>query len=115
MSFGMNGSMACNVDFTRNICNFIGETVTIFTASGGLSGCGFTGVVLCVSNDFVRLVTQQSSAPTCPISDICGGGCGDGPTRESSGNQSGNWHKHEVGSVCDIPICMIVSFCHNAV
>lgn len=28
------------------LCRYIGQTVTIFTESGGLSGSGFTGVLM---------------------------------------------------------------------
>lgn len=113
MSLGINGNFNGGQFFARHLCNFIGETVTIFTASGGLSGNGFTGVILAVNCDFVRLVTKMGSAPTCPISDICDNdnefdnGCGRG--------RNNGRILHEVGSVCDIPIHQIVSFCHNAV
>lgn len=40
------------------LSNYIGETVTIFTSSGGQSGAGFTGVILSVNNVFVRLITR---------------------------------------------------------
>jgi len=32
------------------LSNYIGETVTIFTKSGGQSGAGFTGVILSVND-----------------------------------------------------------------
>jgi len=40
----------------------IGETVTIYTTSGGDSGSGFTGVILAVNPCFVRLVTHIGPA-----------------------------------------------------
>ncbi len=102
-------------NLVRHLCKFIGETVIIFTASGGISGCGFTGVILSVNCDFVRLVTQQGTAPTCPLSDSC---CGDFDNNDTGGNNNcGHHHKKRpfVGSVCDIPVDSIVAFCHNAV
>lgn len=107
----------------RHISRFVGETVTIFTTSGGASGCGFTGVVLSVNNCFVRLVTDQGMAPTNPLAEnICGemenggrergglGGLGVG-----RGGCNEKMMMREVGSVCDIPIDRIAAFCHNAV
>jgi hypothetical protein len=92
----------------EELCRFIGETVTIFTASGGASGCGFTGVLLRVNPCFVTLVNRLGSPPANPLSEeICG-----------ERRNDKNWDEmtiHTVGSVCDIPIDKIVSFCHNAI
>lgn len=74
------GGNACTQVFLRSLCRFIGETVTIFTESGGPSGCGFTGVVLSVDCNFVRLVTQQGTPPSCPIGSACCPDFDDGPT-----------------------------------
>ncbi len=108
-----------NERFIRHIARFIGETVTIFTASGGESGSGFTGVILAVNCDFVRLVTEQGTAPTSPLEPIydeCDNGNNDG---NYDGNYGGMRHErrrcHNVGSVTDIPIEKIVAFVHNAV
>ena len=45
-------------NFVEHLKRYIGETVTIFTTSGGQSGQGFTGVVLAVNDCFVRLITR---------------------------------------------------------
>lgn len=37
---------------------YIGQTVTIFTTSGGLSGNGFTGVLLSADCNVVRLLAD---------------------------------------------------------
>ncbi len=107
MSF--NSGFNCgfsNESFIRHICRFIGETVTVFTASGGVSGCGFTGVILAVNCDFIRLVTEQGSAPASPIDyDNCDNGGDYNYDRR---------HCYNVGSVTDIPIDKIVAFVHNA-
>ncbi|NLP34865.1 MAG: hypothetical protein GX359_06670 [Clostridiales bacterium] len=121
MSFSRFNSN-CSNPFTRHLCRFIGETVTIFTTSGGPSGCGFTGTLLTVNCRFVRIVTHQGTGPSNPLAEnICGdfdkgpkdgigsfGGPGSGPEPMMK--------KHfRVGSVCDIPIDRIAAFCHNAV
>jgi hypothetical protein len=128
-----NGNGTQGASLVRHISEFIGETVTIFTTSGGMSGCGFTGVVLSVNPCFVRLVTEQGMAPTNPLSEnICGdfdnggrdcggpggpggpGGMG-GMGGMGKGRPNGNGHGRVTGSVCDIPVDRIAAFCHNAV
>ncbi|NLK27944.1 MAG: hypothetical protein GX306_06330 [Clostridiales bacterium] len=104
--------------FTRHLCRFIGETVTIFTTSGGASGCGFTGTLLSVNCNFVRIVTHEGSAPSNPLAEnICGDfdhGLKDGYGMGGVGGDAMK-KKFKVGSVCDIPIDRIAAFCHNAV
>ncbi len=127
MSFLGNNGFNCNGDhgnsFLRHICEFIGETVTIFTTSGGASGCGFTGVILTVNPCFVRLVTEQGLAPSNPLAENICGDFDNGPGRGIDGfggmgcgkKGSGHGPSRTVGSVCDIPIDKIAAFCHNAV
>lgn len=113
------------INFANHLANFIGETVTVFTASGGESGSGFTGVVLSVNANFLRLVTEIGTAPGCAL-----GNCCTGFPRESIGNIVGETVDElggeenqgrascgirRVGSVTDIPIDRIVAFVHNAV
>lgn len=113
-----------NSSLSRHICEFVGETVTIFTTSGGASGCGFTGVILSVNQCFVRLVTDQGLAPSNPLAENICGEFEDGPCRGDRGGgdnggmgSNGRRYKHirTLGSVCDIPIDRIAAFCHNAV
>lgn len=101
-------------DLARHMEKYIGETVTIFTTSGGMSGCGFTGVILCVNECFVKLLSQLGPAPGCALGNTCNGtsyangtGC--------MGNLSNGMPVGSVGSVVDIPIDSIASFVHNAV
>ncbi|HHW47225.1 MAG TPA: hypothetical protein GXX14_01225 [Clostridiaceae bacterium] len=129
--------------FAALLANYIGETVTIFTNSGGQSGAGFTGVILAVNNVFVRLLTRIGPPPGCSLGNACTGfhvgpgygygygkGCGgygsytDGfggpiaPASEVGAITAGGWNGYPVytvGSVTDIPISSIVSFVHNAV
>lgn len=118
-----------NQSFEQLLRNYIGQTVIVFTTSGGVSGCGFEGVVLDVNCRFIRLSNQQGTPPTNPLSEsICGDqfdDCdGGGGPRGRGGmgglNPGGRMDKHQypvftVGSVCDIPIDRIAAFCHNAV
>ena len=55
------------------LSSHIGQTVTIFTSSGGQSGAGFTGVLLAVNPGFVRLITKIGPPPGCAIGNACTG------------------------------------------
>lgn len=108
----------------ESLCRYIGQTVTIFTTSGGASGCGFTGVLASVSENCIKLITDIGAAPACPLGSTC---CGCGYSNSGSGFSlfggngncgggyggcgSGNW----LGSVTEIPVCKITSFTHNAI
>ena len=48
----------------ESLCRYIGQTVTIFTTSGGMSGCGFTGVLAAVNENSVKLITNFGAAPS---------------------------------------------------
>jgi len=105
--------MEGSCDFLHHLCDFIGETVTIFTTSGGQSGEGFTGVVLTVNPTFVRLVTSVGPAPCCALGNSC---CGSFRSRLlNQGCLCGGCFTHTVGSVVDIPLDRIAAFVHNAV
>lgn len=58
-------------NFAALLARYIGETVTIFTSSGGQSGSGFTGVILSVNNSFVRLLTRIGPPPGCSLGNAC--------------------------------------------
>lgn len=92
-----------------HLCSFIGETVTLFTESGGNSGRGFTGVVISVNDCFVRLVTRFGSPPSCALGSDCD--C----CFRSGRNFRNNSERCNFGSVADIPVDKIVAFVHNAV
>lgn len=55
------------------LASHIGQTVTIFTSSGGQSGSGFTGVLLAVNPVFVRLITRIGPPPGCALGNACTG------------------------------------------
>ena len=42
----------------ESLMRHLGQTVTIFTTSGGLSGSGFTGVLAGIGDCTVRLITD---------------------------------------------------------
>ena len=106
-------------NFVCLLNQYIGETVTIFTTSGGASGCGFTGVLLAVNCDFVRLSTLQGTPPANPLNqEICGAFNGGMPLEDNNGQgcyDYGHNKYNTVGSVCDIPTQLIACFTHNAV
>ena len=121
-----------------DMARFVGKTVTIFTTSGGISGAGFTGVLACVDERVVKLITRIGAAPACPVGSTCTGNFGTGFGFESGfgfgGGFGGGWGpgfgfgncrrtcgfggfdaSAFLGSVTEIPICNIVSFTHNAI
>ena len=93
----------------ESLIRYVGQTVTIYTASGGLSGSGFTGVLSYVGDECIKLITGIGAAPACAIGSACTGwGYGGG----YGGNEfAGNW----LGSVTEIPICRIACFTHTAI
>ncbi len=118
---------------------YVGETVTIFTTSGGLSGSGFTGVLINVTCDKVTLLVCQGAAPSCPVGSSCdccdnyGGGksgCGYGGSEfgygfgggygrgRMCGNRCGSCHgsmRSPMGAITVIPVSAIAAFTHNAI
>lgn len=121
----MNGYGYFGGNWPALLASYIGQTVTIFTSSGGLSGAGFTGVLLSVNPVFVRLVTRVGPPPGCSLGNTCTGfgvgGYGYGvvaPAGVVGAATAGGWGGYPVytvGSVVNIPIASIVSFVHNAV
>jgi hypothetical protein len=116
-----------NQSFEQLLRNYVGQTVIVFTTSGGPSGCGFEGIVLEVNSKFIRLSNQMGNPPASPLSEtICGdllgdldGGCASRARNGVGASPGSRMDKHPypvftVGSVCDIPIDKIAAFCHNA-
>ena len=125
-----------------SLLRHIGQTVTVFTASGGLSGNGFTGVLAGVHNGCIRLITDIGAPPACPVGSSCDGNfgaiepfdampavdgrCGRRGWRWNSGWRGGcgcgwgasrwGWGGYNwLGSVAEIPCNKIVSFTHNSI
>ncbi|MFL0245440.1 hypothetical protein [Candidatus Clostridium stratigraminis] len=128
--------MPSRLDIARNLARHIGQTVTIFTTSGGESGRGFTGILASVNEDFVRLIIQIGSAPGCALGSCCD------VDRRNNRNQSDNnvfsfdeceternmdrntdrginnrfdCNGNTLGAIVDIPVCKIAAFVHNSV
>jgi len=96
----------------ESLCNNIGKTVTIFTTSGGLSGSGFTGVLLSADREVVRLLCDVGAPPACPV----GSSCTNGFTPFGINNGGGfDFFGNPLGAVAVIPICAIACFTHNAI
>lgn len=106
-------------NFLNELASNIGQTVTVFTTSGGQSGFGFTGVLTMVNNSFIRLVSQIGSAPGCALGNCCPGGglqgSNLGNNAQIQGTGRANCNGQQVGAVVDIPIDRIAAFVHNAV
>lgn len=92
-----------------DICRYIGQTVTIFTTSGGLSGSGFTGVLVSVNECSVRLLVSAGNAPACALGSNCGG------PPEFNFNFNNNCNGSALGAIAVIPTCAIAAFTHNAI
>ena len=106
----------CNC--SEDLCRFIGQTITIFTESGGLSGSGFTGVLISVDCNCIRLLTAIGLPPACPVGSACGGeGFGNnwggrfgGPQWGMCDGGCGGGLGNPFGSLCIIPTASVVSY-----
>ena len=67
----MSNECCCNSDVYCTLKKLIGQTVTIYTTSGGCAGTGFTGVVICVDDCMVKILTKFGSAPSCALGSPC--------------------------------------------
>lgn len=114
----INNGLNNNESFIRHICRYIGQTVIVFTTSGGVSGSGFTGVLLSVGCDTLRIDSRQGFAPACPLGTSFSGNsnnCDCYGNDNNYDNRENHHNNRSVGSVCDIPIDSIAAFCHNAI
>ena len=91
----------------EGLCRYIGQTVTVFTTSGGLSGEGFTGILLSADCRVVRLLSEMGAAPACPLGSSCSGG--------GWQNNCNGFRGNPFGSVAIIPTRCIAAFVHNAI
>lgn len=99
----------------------IGQTVTIFTTSGGISGSGFTGILVSADINCVRLICDIGMPPACPIGSSCigvgsnaGFGFGSGFGGGFSGGFNNGFFGNPFGSIAVIPTRAIACFTHNA-
>lgn len=109
--------MANGYSLVGDLARHIGQTVTIFTTSGGESGRGFTGVLASVNCNFVRLITQIGPAPGCALGSCCDKHFGNRNDIGQIGNNNGIScnANNGFGSIVDIPVDRIAAFVHNAV
>ena len=106
--------------FSHYLENYLGQTVTIFTTSGGQSGSGFTGVLMSIECNFLRLLSQIGPAPGCALGNCCSNSSRlEIQSYDCSSNQeenaSSNCKASSIGSVVVIPLSSIAAFVHNAV
>lgn len=107
----------------NDLARHIGQTVTIFTTSGGESGEGFTGILATVNNSFVRLIVQIGSAPGCALGNCCDERRGSIRENEFEAEALNidrdrnriNCRGNVLGAIVDIPVSRIAAFVHNAV
>jgi hypothetical protein len=111
-------------DLLRQLSRLIGETVTVFTTSGGESGRGFTGVLIRVSADpIITLVTDIGPAPACALGSCCDRkrrSCRkddeddfDEDDNEDRNNNRIDCRARNTGAIVEIPINRIAAFVHN--
>ena len=104
--------------FASHIMKYIGQTVTIFVVSGGVSGSGFTGILMTANRCYIRLLTRIGTIPSCSLGNSCFP-CFTANYNyisfEYAGYMSGKRFVSNMGSVANIPIDKIVSFVHNTV
>lgn len=89
--------------FLQSLLKYIGQTITIFTVSGGASGDGFTGVLLEVSRDYIKVLSKPSSPPSLALGSIC--------EIEKSNIKGDN--NISLGTMVNIPVDKISAFVHN--
>ena len=105
-------------EFVAHIMKYIGQTVTIFVAGGGVAGAGFTGILITANRCYIGLLTRIGSAPGCSLGNLCYPYLNQNYNHGSFtylGYMSKKRFFNTVGSVANIPIDKIVSFVHNTV
>ena len=107
-------------DFRKYLKNYLGQTITIFTLSGGESGSGFTGVIMNIECDFISLLTKIGPAPACALGNECNDFTHEDKHTDNLASHTSSDNKvrsniSSLGSVVIIPINKIAAFVHNAV
>jgi len=99
-----------NIDtmFSKHMSEYIGQTVTVYTTSAGIAGCGLTGVLLECTNTHLRLVTKIGAAPEKPKRKACLK-C---PYYKSCLKAAEKLQG--VGSIAEIPLKSLVIFVHHS-
>jgi hypothetical protein len=99
-----------NIDsmFSQHMSQYIGQTITVYTTSGGVAGCGLTGVLSQCTASHITLITHIGPPPEKPKSKACRS-C---PYYKSCLEAAEKLR--EVGSVAEIPLHSLVIFVHNS-
>ncbi|ERI94910.1 hypothetical protein HMPREF1982_00592 [Clostridiales bacterium oral taxon 876 str. F0540] len=92
-------------NFIQSLIKYIGQTITIYTVSGGESGSGFTGVLLDVKKDYIKVLSRLASPPCIP-EEYC---------NSEEGSAELNNNEISLGAVTNIPINKIAAFVHNTI
>jgi hypothetical protein len=93
--------------FMNSLRRYIGQTITIYTISGGASGSGFTGVLLDVCKDHIKILTGIASAPDCSLGSSC-------MPRDNNVIRSAS-KDISLGSMTEVPLDKIAAFIHNTI
>jgi len=104
--------------FIDSLSGHIGQTVTIFTMSGSISGSGFTGILAGITDCSVKLITAIGARPACPCgSDCTGWGIGRlfGGLFGGGNCYANSWGCPWFGAITEIPIDRIVGFTHSTI
>jgi len=109
MAANIGGDCHC----AEELCRYIGQTITIFTGSGGLSGSGFTGVLIGADCHCIRLLTDFGWPPACPIGSACTGDFGMGGFSKNNAAprcEEGYYRDNPFGAICVIPTDQVVCY-----
>ncbi|HOM02869.1 MAG TPA: hypothetical protein PLH43_08600 [Acetivibrio sp.] len=106
-----NPLLSENARFSAHMANYIGETVTVFVESGGISGAGFTGILLFANEVYIELVISIAPPPACSLNNLC-------ITHPDFPCGIGHFHPpsiplYNAGAFAVIPVDKIISFAHN--
>jgi hypothetical protein len=94
-------------NFRNSLIKYIGQTITIYTVSGGASGSGFTGILLEVCKDHIKILTGIASAPDCSLGNSCIPKENNIITRPSK--------DISLGTMTEVPLDKIAAFIHNTI
>lgn len=89
--------------FTQSLLKYIGQTITIYITGGGDSGSGFTGVLLDVKKDYIKILSKAMSPPAISLGSLC-----EAETIKEN-------CEDPLGIVTNIPIDKIAAFVHNVI
>lgn len=105
-------------NFSFHLSRYVGQTVTFFVAAGGASGAGFTGVLIGVSDLYVRLLSRVGPPPACSLGNSCFLPYAPWPVCKpfyhGVGPEVFNGYFNTMGSITYLSVEKITAFVHNA-